>query len=688
MKTKQWQQRHGKTLNNDIVNEIMECCGLPEIAARILVRRGYETADQVMEFLEPDEEGLYDPFLLPDMKPAVMRILAAKKKNETICIFGDYDADGTTAVAILVKYLKTKSYDVFYRIPDRLTEGYGMRIDALEEVIARGASLIITVDNGISALEESEFLSEQNVDLIITDHHECHGELPKALAIIDPKRSDSTYPFRELCGAGIAFKLICAMEQEVGGSIELQEYIECAALATVADIVPLKSENRVITKLGIDYLNEGAKNRGLKALIEVSALRDNKVTAGNIGFILAPKINAAGRLGDAGKVIELYLAETMDEATTAATYLVEENMKRQAVEGNIYDNAISVIAKEKWFEDPILVVSGDDWHSGVIGIVASKLQEIWYKPAIVIGVKDGIGKGSCRSVEGFDIFRTLSSCSELFIKYGGHEQAAGFSIEAAKIPELRARVNGYARENNIDAYLTEKIYYDEAAQISDIDELLAETLESFEPCGVGNPKPQLRFDNVVVSDPKRMGANKNHLSFFGENLRCIAFGRGDDIPMDQENRFSFLARPEINCFRDKKSVQLLVKDLRPWALTNKQEAWALIKEIDLYAEHQMVDLPESARNDLVPTRSALVWVYRIADALSGKGENFDKILEQQKEINAFQFLAALKILQEAQVIAYRLNKGIVYARSLKTQEKKDVQQTPFMIKLKKYSVEG
>ncbi|MEG0379811.1 MAG: DHHA1 domain-containing protein, partial [Eubacterium sp.] len=336
-----------------------------------------------------------------------------------------------------------------------------------------------------------------------------------------------------------------------------QEYIECAAIATVADIVPLVSENRIIAALGIDYLNNNPMNLGIRSLIEVSELK--KINAGNIGFVIAPKINAAGRLGEADKVVELYLTEDPAKAGEIASYLSLENRKRQDIEMEILELAKAQVEKENLDNQGIMVVAGEGWHPGVIGIVASRLQEIWYHPTIVIGIdEEGVGKGSCRSVEGFNIFEALQSCAELFSTYGGHEQAAGFSLVSTNIPEMTQKINQYAKEKALHKLLNKTLYYDGIMPLEEVSEGLIEELEHFEPFGVGNPGPVFMVEGVAPQSAKRMGGDGSHLMFTLPPYRCVGFGMGDLMDEGIEGQFSILCKPEINCFNNKKSVQLLL----------------------------------------------------------------------------------------------------------------------------------
>lgn len=681
-----WKERKSKTeVNPTAVEELMEECGLTPLSAKLLVKRGYDSADKAMAYLDPDFSDFYDPFELPDMQKAVDRLLKAREQGEKVCIYGDYDADGTTAVSILMRYFKTIGIDAFYRIPNRLKEGYGMNNPALEEVIEAGASLIVSVDNGIAAHEQVEFCNGKGVDVIITDHHECQGDIPAALAVVDAKREDSEYPFSELCGAGVALKIVMALDSVLGLDTDLQEYIECAAIATVADIVPLKSENRIIASLGIDYLNTSPVNLGIRALIEVSELK--RVNAGNIGFVIAPKINAAGRLGEAGKVVELYLTQDEKQAAEIAAYLKLENQKRQDIEQEILERAKAQVEQQQLDKEGIMVVAGEGWHPGVIGIVASKLQETWYHPVIVIGIgEDGMGKGSCRSVEGFNIFEALQSCSEFFTSYGGHEQAAGLSIPAKDIPAFAEKVNAYAAANGIGRLLTKTMYYDSVMEIDDVSEALVEELDQFEPYGVGNPGPVFLVEGLKPRDARKMGNDKTHLMFSIPPYRCVGFGMGNALDDGTDGQFSILCKPEINCFRDKKSVQLLLKDIKRSPFYHNQSAYNLVEQIKNAPASELPELGLTAldREAMNLTREDMKLIYALMRQVQLKGASVDQIIRKFETLNVFKLLAGLNILQESELIRFRLKKGVVFCEILASNGKKDIQKAPLMVKLRTY----
>ena len=530
-----------------------------------------------------------------------------------------------------------------------------------------------------------DYCNEQGVDVIVTDHHECQGEVPRALAVVDAKREDSDYPFSELCGAGIALKMVMALDRVLELDSDLQEYIECAAIATVADIVPLKSENRIIASLGIDYLNTSPVNLGIRALIEVSELK--RVNAGNIGFVIAPKINAAGRLGEAGKVVELYMTQDEAQAAEIAAYLSMENRKRQDIEQEILELAKAQVVQQHLDEQGIMVVAGDGWHPGVIGIVASKLQETWYHPVVVIGIDEkGMGKGSCRSVEGFNIFEALQSCSELFTTFGGHEQAAGLSISAEDIPQFAEKVNDYASEKGIDRLLTKTMYYDSVMGIGDVSEALAEELDQFEPYGVGNPGPVFLMEGLKPQDARKMGSDKTHLMFSLPPYRCVGFGMGAALDDGTDGQFSILCKPEINCFRDKKSVQLLLKDIKRSPFYHNQSAYNLVERIK---NAPVAELPELGLTDLDReamnlTREDLKLIYTLMRQVQLKGAAVDQIVRKFETLNVFKLLVGLNILQESELIRFRLKKGVVFCEILASNGKKDIQKAPLMVKLRTY----
>ena len=647
-----------------------------------IVKRGYTTYEEVVAYLEPTWEALHDPMALPDMEKTVGRILEARENKETICIYGDYDADGTAAVGILLDYFQAIEISVFYEIPNRLLEGYGMNLDGVRRVKDKGAKLIITVDTGISAHEQVVYANGLGMEVIVTDHHECHGELPPAFAVVDAKREDSTYPFSELCGAGIAFKLVQALEGQLKLGTDLTKYLEMAALATVADLVPLRGENRIIASLGIDVMNQGSKSLGIQALIEVSELQE--VNASRIGYVMGPKINAAGRLGDAGKVIDLYQSKSLEEAISIADELKEENTKRQAIEQEIFQLAKEQVEEKGIDKNLFIVAYGEGWHSGVIGIVASKLQELWYHPMIVIGVDEkGVGKGSCRSVLGVDIFKALTHSKDLFINFGGHEQAAGFSISQEMIPQLIENLEIWGRENNVAEALKKTLTYDAIIQPENANLDLLEELEQGEPYGLGNPSMVFKMSGEGVNGQRIIGKDQNHLSYKLGHLACVGFNMAKDMDLVLQEDFECLCRIKSNEFRGRVSAQAILLDIKtPWYKTNTL-AYAVLEEIknDTLSEEKKKWIEMEGKN-LIPHREMLVSLYQFLKSNTKEGCQFKEMAKKIPQANAFTLLAGLEILAQSDLIQYRLVKGVLFSDLCKTNEKKDIQKAALMIKLK------
>lgn len=668
-------------------NQIARECELSDAVSKIVVKRGYTDDMAVMGYLEPSPEDFFDPFLLPDMEAAVKRLMKARQHNEKICIYGDYDVDGTTAVSMLMHYFKTLDMDCIFKIPNRIEEGYGMNIPALKGLIDQGVDLIVTVDNGIAAKEEITYCCSRNVDVIVTDHHECQNDLPEACAVVDAKRPDAHYPFAELCGAGIALKMIQAMEMTLNHQQSLQDYLERAALATVADIVPLKSENRLIVSLGLESMKAGPVNPGIEALKKVSEIDD--ITAGRIGFIMAPKINAAGRLGEADRVISLYNGTEAADLNQTAQFLKEENEKRQDIEKTITDEAIEKIKSDQLYQQVFIVASGEGWHSGVIGIVASKIQELWHHPVIVIGIDaDGLAKGSCRSVEGINIFEALSTCSDLFESFGGHEQAAGFSIRQEKIDGLIQRLQQWGVEHKAARYLVKTLYYDSLLTPDHCDWALMDGLSMCEPYGVGNPGPVFKFENVTPQNIRKMGKTGDHLSFTVGDKRCVAFGWGDKIEAMAQGTFDILATPQINSFRNEDHIELRLVDMKSDVLSDNNQCWQWIQTVKKEQKPTLLDLDIWTRKEeaLIPGRSEQIYVYHYLQMKQhqGNGVVFDELNQSNKSLNSFKLIVCLELMEEIGIIKFCLKRGTIIYQLCKTNEKKDIQSAPLMIKLRKY----
>jgi single-stranded-DNA-specific exonuclease len=500
------------------------------VTARLLSIRGLEDPLSARRFLFPSLDDLLDPNRLTDLPAAVDRILRAIANKERIAIHGDYDVDGVTSTVILRRALELLGADVTHFIPERLRDGYGLQSASIERLHALGVALVISVDCGIRGVEAAARARALGLDLIITDHHEPDTELPQALAVINPKRHDCSYPDKNLAGVGVALKLVQALCIKTGHTSWLPAFVKVAAIGTLADVVPLTGENRVIAKLGLEMLSKGPHKVGLRSLLDVCGLIGKEIDSYHIGFVLAPRVNAAGRMSSPDIAARLLLAsdEAMrDEARELAQQLDTENIRRQQEEADI------VIAARKAVETDleigsrtVIVVAGEGWHRGVIGIVASKLVDAFHRPAIVISTDGDVAHGSCRSIPSFNMLGALESCGEVMSKFGGHKQAAGLTMASDRVRELRARVNDYADGCLQPDDLRPRIWIDGALGFKSIDEQIASELTSLAPFGAGNPRPIFRASGVeIVDGPRRVKERHLKMAFRqdGRVMRGIAW---------------------------------------------------------------------------------------------------------------------------------------------------------------------
>jgi len=533
----------------------------------ILEKRGILTTRDKQLFLTPSIKNMHDPMDLLDMEKAVERIEKAKTNNEKITIYGDYDVDGITSTSILYMFLKENGYDIDYYIPDRISEGYGFNKEALEAIRGRGTSLMISVDTGISATEEVNFANEIGLDIIITDHHECQAILPNAHAVINPKRPNSNYPFKELAGVGVAFKLIHALAVSLNKVDSIWKYIDLVAIGTVADIVPLVDENRIIVKNAFDTIPT-TWNVGLKALLEVSGSLDKKISSGTIGFQIGPRLNVAGRLGDAKKGVQLFTTTDKELALAMAKELDAENKKRQQIEREIFNLAIEKIEKTIDInKQKVIVVAGKGWHNGVVGIVSSRITERYYKPSIVISIdEDGMATGSGRSISGFSMFDALCDARDYLVKFGGHDMAAGLSLEEENIEAFTKHINDYAQVVIDEEMLKAKITIDCDIGEDHINIPMIEELEQLEPYGIGNPTPVFRYQGQVYS-AEGIGADEKHLRLklytAKELINGIGFNMGyQSKVMAQGEKVELVGNLQKNEWRGVTTPQLVIKDIK------------------------------------------------------------------------------------------------------------------------------
>ena len=548
--------------DKDIVNKIAEEHGISTLLAKILVNRGIVDSKQIKVFLEPQRHDFHNPFDMLDMEMAVNRIIEAINNKEKTIIYGDYDVDGITSITVLKKFLNERGLDVDYYIPNRLEEGYGLNKEAIEEIAKKGYKLMITVDCGISGVEEVELANSLGIETIITDHHEQLDVLPNAYAIINPKRRDNTYPFRGLAGVGVVFKVIQAISMKLNlDEKEYLKYLDIVCIGTISDIVPLVDENRVIAKLGL-MLVKCTKNVGLKELIEESGYKT--IDSGMVSFGIAPRINACGRMGKQEEALELFLTDNPEKAKTITKTLNEYNIQRQETEKQIFEQAISELEKENLEEKSSIVLAGENWHHGVIGIVASRITEKFFKPTILICIEDDIGKGSGRSVPGFDLHEALAQSSKYLEKYGGHDMAVGLSLKKENIQEFKNHFEEYAKSKgvkdivpiiNVDSEITKK----------DINKATVEQIKLLEPFGEQNKQPLLIYKNLKIASIRALSEGK-HLKLMlkdeNEIINAIGFNLGE---LSEEyligDKVDVVGTLEINAYNGQEQIQINLKDI-------------------------------------------------------------------------------------------------------------------------------
>ncbi|MFZ5351400.1 MAG: single-stranded-DNA-specific exonuclease RecJ [Bacillota bacterium] len=551
----------------NILPELVKEFGISELVARVLVNRDIDTLEKASYFISYGIEKLRDPFEMKDMSKAVDRIIEAIELNQKICIFGDYDVDGVTSTVIAVKILRSMDADVTYYIPNRVDEGYGLNIEAIENLAEEGIELIITVDCGIRSLEVVNRAKELGIDMIITDHHECGEELPDAYCVINPHRADCSYPFKELAGVGVCFKLVDALATELGCRDTALEMLDIVAVGTIADIVYLVDENRIIVKHGLEKL-QNTENIGLRALLDICGLKEQTITAYNVAFMIAPRINAAGRIANASLCVELLLTDDYKKAYEIAKQLDNDNKERQSIESEILTKAITKIERDIDISSTkVLVLDDKDWHVGVIGIVASKLVERYNLPAVLISRDNGIGKGSARSVSNFNIYEALDRCSDLFIKFGGHELAAGITLSTENIDAFRQKVNEVANEILKGEPLIPELKVDYRLTPSDYKLSTVKQLEMLEPYGAGNPAPAFVYRDLKVISSRTVGNDSKHLLLTlndGVNeIKAIGFNLGTyNNVLSFGKKVDIICSMECNLWNDIEQLQLKIKDIK------------------------------------------------------------------------------------------------------------------------------
>ena len=595
--------------------------GLPALAALVLCARGLDAPAAAQDFLSAGEAPLHDPFLLRDMDKAAARLTLALERGESIAVYGDYDVDGITSTCLLTQFLRSRGGQVIPYIPDRLEEGYGLNQEAVDHLHQAGVSLIVTVDCGITAVAETDYANSLGMEVIITDHHECKEDLPAAAAVVDPHRSDCGYPFPCLAGVGVALKLALALTPPEERQAVFERCSDLAAVGTVADVMSLTGENRTIVRQGLRALAH-TRRPGFKALIREAGAESRCLTATGIGFTLAPRINAAGRMGKAWVAAELLLTDDPARAELLAKELCELNRERQAIEADIYQECLSRLERESAAPRRALVLSGENWHQGVVGIVASRLAERYSCPTFMICLQDGKGKGSCRSFGGFNLFKALESCADLLEGFGGHALAAGFTILEEHIDAFRKLMEACVEAWSGGAELVSVLDID--AELPDPDLLTVEEVHGLgvlEPYGAGNPKPVFSLSGCTVSTLSEVGGGRHlklRLSRCGHSLDAIFFSVTARMAgLAPGDRVDVAFTPQINEFRGTRSVQLQLCDLRP-APTRMEAEQALY---DRLRQGENLTAREAAA--LIPSRAefAAVWRYLSGHARQGRVED-------------------------------------------------------------------
>lgn len=542
---------------------------MPPVISTVLFNRGITDGDSARAFLQKTLDGVHNPLGLADMQTAAERVKQAIESGEKIVVYGDYDVDGITSTVLLYSFLKNEGAEVDYYIPDRIGEGYGINIMAINKIAKSGAKLMITVDCGITAVGEVEFARTQKLDVIITDHHTCKDELPRAVAVVNPKRPDSEYPFDALAGVGVAFKLVLAVTMAIGKSTReaFSRYVELAAVGTIADVVSVLDENRIIIERGLEVMRKGG-NLGINALLAVSGALSKPRNATTVAFCVAPRINAAGRLGSAETAVRLLLAQTPEEAAKIASELDAANRSRQVEEQKIFEEAMNKVMNDPAFDKKqVIVLAGEGWHHGVIGIVASRICERFYKPCILISYENGVGKGSGRSIPGFNLFEALSATEEHLTNFGGHSAAAGLGINMDSIDTFTQAINKYAAGVLTAEDMIPRVSIECRVRPETVSLECAHALERLEPFGADNDKPVFSLLAVQITAIDTVGADGRHLRMKldvnGRQVGAIGFNmaeysaffsRGDIVDV----AFSM----DTNIYQGTESLQLLLKDIK------------------------------------------------------------------------------------------------------------------------------
>lgn len=655
--------------------------GVPFFLAMLMNIRGLDDAAHLREFLG-EGEPLSDPFLLKDMDKAAARITRAVDNMEKIAVYGDYDADGVTSTAMLYSYLETRGADVIFYIPQREGEGYGMNIGAVEYLKEQGVSLIVTVDNGISSVQEVARANELGIDVVVTDHHRPQEILPDAVAVVDAYRPDDTSPYKHFSGVGIAFKLLMALEDGAGDVEDLLEaYSDLAAIGTIGDIVPLTGENRTLIRAGLERLSQSDRP-GVQALLENAGIAGKALTSTNVAFTLVPRINATGRMGAPERAVRLLISGYEEEAEVLSEEICADNEERRRVEAEIAEAAFADIEAKGYMKDRVVVVDGENWHHGVIGIVASRVTERCGKPCMIISRGETEAKGSGRSIEGFSLFEAICACGDLLIKFGGHPMAAGITLKPENIEAFRKRVNQYAAEH-FPQMPTQTVTLDCKLNPAALSVSMAQSLTQLEPFGNGNPQPVFGLFNMELSNVTPVGGG-GHLRLTleknGAVITAMRFNtKPEELPYHIGDKIDLAVQLEAREFRGQPSLTVIVRDMK-FAAFNTEKNIASLASFEKWQRGEVLSAED--KNRLYPDRACLAAIYRALRTVNGKETDQVRFVSQfGKDMTLGLFKTALLVFEERGLVHSEIADDTFTATLIETSGKTDITRSPVLLAL-------
>ena len=675
---RKWEVR---PLNKERAAAFAQTYGVPFFLAMLMNIRGLDDAAHLREFLG-EGEPLSDPFLLKDMDKAAARITRAVDNMEKIAVYGDYDADGVTSTAMLYSYLETRGADVIFYIPQREGEGYGMNMGAVKYLKEQGVSLIVTVDNGISSVQEVARANELGIDVVVTDHHRPQEILPDAVAVVDAYRPDDTSPYKHFSGVGIAFKLLMALEDGAGDVEDLLEaYSDLAAIGTIGDIVPLTGENRTLIRAGLERLSQSDRP-GVQALLENAGIAGKALTSTNVAFTLVPRINATGRMGAPERAVRLLISGYEGEAEVLSEEICADNEERRRVEAEIAEAAFAAIEAKGYMKDRVVVVDGENWHHGVIGIVASRVTERCGKPCMIISRGETEAKGSGRSIEGFSLFEAICACGDLLIKFGGHPMAAGITLKPENIEAFRKRINQYAAEH-FPQMPTQTVTLDCKLNPAALSVSMAQSLTQLEPFGNGNPQPVFGLFNMELSNVTPVGGG-GHLRLTleknGAVITAMRFNtKPEELPYHIGDKIDLAVQLEAREFRGQPSLTVIVRDMK-FAAFNTEKNIASLASFEKWQRGEVLSAED--KNRLYPDRACLAAIYRALRTVNGKETDQVRFVSQfGKDMTLGLFKTALLVFEERGLVHSEIADDTFTAALIETSGKTDITRSPVLLAL-------